>query len=86
MTGRAAATAGAAAPRWRPPSIFGGPNARRVAWALALAYVAWSVSDLAVDWARVDRLRHLGGVRIEDNVLVTADEPEVLTAEIPKHP
>jgi Xaa-Pro aminopeptidase len=39
----------------------------------------------AVDWARVDRLRHLGGVRIEDNVLVTADEPEVLTAEIPKH-
>jgi phosphonate transport system permease protein len=53
MTGRAAATAGAATPRWRPPSIFGGPNARRVAWSLALAYVAWSVSDLAVDWARV---------------------------------
>ena len=39
----------------------------------------------AVDWALVERLRHLGGVRIEDNVLVTAGEPDVLTAGIPKH-
>jgi Xaa-Pro aminopeptidase len=38
----------------------------------------------AVDWARVDRMKHLGGVRIEDNVLVTEGEPEVLTAAIEK--
>jgi Xaa-Pro aminopeptidase len=37
-----------------------------------------------VDWQRVDRWLGTGGVRIEDNVLVTPDEPEVLTAAIPK--
>jgi Xaa-Pro aminopeptidase len=35
-----------------------------------------------VDWERVDQMKHLGGVRIEDNVLVTDGEPEVLTAAI----
>lgn len=37
-----------------------------------------------VDWDRVDRMLDFGGIRIEDNVLVTAGEPEVLTAAIPK--
>ncbi len=37
-----------------------------------------------VDWARVDQFKHVGGVRIEDDVLVTAGDPEVLTAGIPK--
>lgn len=38
----------------------------------------------AVNWAVVDRHLHLGGVRIEDNIVVTAGEPLNLTAEIPK--
>jgi len=37
-----------------------------------------------VDWARVDRLRDFGGIRVEDNVLVTDGPPEILTAAIPK--
>lgn len=37
----------------------------------------------AVRWDRVDALMDFGGVRIEDDVLVTADAPEVLTAAIP---
>jgi Xaa-Pro aminopeptidase len=37
-----------------------------------------------VNWARVESLLALGGVRIEDNVLITAGAPEVLTAAIPK--
>lgn len=37
-----------------------------------------------VAWDLVDRHQHLGGVRIEDNLLVTDDAPEVLTAGIPK--
>ena len=36
-----------------------------------------------VDWARVEPLLPLGGVRLEDNVLVTAGAPENLTAAIP---
>jgi Xaa-Pro aminopeptidase len=38
----------------------------------------------AVAWDRVDGLLEVGGVRIEDNVLVTDGEPEILTAAIPK--
>lgn len=38
----------------------------------------------AVNWDLVDRHKHLGGVRIEDNLLVTAAEPVNLTAAIPK--
>jgi Xaa-Pro aminopeptidase len=37
-----------------------------------------------VNWALVDQHLALGGVRLEDNVLVTTGAPEVLTAEIPK--
>ena len=37
----------------------------------------------AVRWERVDALMEFGGVRIEDDVLVTDDAPEVLTAAIP---
>lgn len=37
-----------------------------------------------VNWTLVDQHLELGGVRIEDNVLVTEGEPEVLTAAIPK--
>jgi len=34
-----------------------------------------------VDWARVERLHRYGGIRIEDNVHVTADAPENLTRD-----
>jgi len=37
----------------------------------------------AVDWDRVDRMIEFGGIRIEDNVLVTDGEPENLTSAIP---
>ena len=36
-----------------------------------------------INWGRVDPLLALGGVRIEDNVLVTDGPPENLTAAIP---
>jgi Xaa-Pro aminopeptidase len=39
-----------------------------------------------VDWDRVDGLLDFGGIRIEDDVVVTETAPEVLTAGIPKHP
>ncbi|MSU23641.1 MAG: M24 family metallopeptidase [Opitutus sp.] len=38
----------------------------------------------AVNWPLVEQHLHLGGVRIEDNVLVTTGAPEVLTRAIPK--
>lgn len=38
----------------------------------------------AVNWPLVERHLELGGVRIEDNILVTEAEPEVLTRDIPK--
>jgi Xaa-Pro aminopeptidase len=37
----------------------------------------------AVRWDRVDALMDFGGIRIEDDVLVTDGAPEVLTAAIP---
>jgi len=36
-----------------------------------------------VRWDRVDALLDFGGIRIEDDVLVTENEPDVLTAAIP---
>jgi len=38
----------------------------------------------AVNWPLVDQYHHIGGVRIEDNILVTAGDPLNLTAAIPK--
>jgi Xaa-Pro aminopeptidase len=38
----------------------------------------------AVAWEDLARWRPVGGIRIEDNVLVTASAPKVLTADIPK--
>lgn len=38
----------------------------------------------AVAWDRVDALLDFGGIRIEDNVHVTAGDPDILTAAIPK--
>ncbi len=38
----------------------------------------------AVDWDGLGRWRSVGGVRIEDNLLITDGEPVVLTQEIPK--
>ncbi|HEY4300865.1 MAG TPA: aminopeptidase P N-terminal domain-containing protein [Candidatus Didemnitutus sp.] len=37
-----------------------------------------------VDWTEVDKHLRLGGVRIEDNILVTDGAPEILTAAIPR--
>lgn len=37
-----------------------------------------------VYWDRVDGMLSFGGIRIEDDVLVTGGQPEVLTAAIPK--
>lgn len=37
----------------------------------------------AVNWDRVDRLMDFGGIRIEDNLLITSDGYESLTADVP---
>ena len=37
-----------------------------------------------VNWERLDRWSGFGGIRIEDDVLITAQNPEVLTAGVPK--
>jgi Xaa-Pro aminopeptidase len=37
-----------------------------------------------VNWSLVENHLNLGGVRIEDNILITEGAPENLTAEIPK--
>ncbi|MDQ4019935.1 MAG: M24 family metallopeptidase, partial [Actinomycetota bacterium] len=39
----------------------------------------------AVDWEQAERMVDFGGIRIEDNVLITDDGPDVLTADVPVH-
>jgi Xaa-Pro aminopeptidase len=36
-----------------------------------------------VEWDRVDRMLDFGGIRIEDNVLITDDGHDVITADVP---
>jgi Xaa-Pro aminopeptidase len=38
----------------------------------------------SVDWENLARWRKVGGIRIEDNVLVTSSDPQVITAGISK--
>jgi Xaa-Pro aminopeptidase len=37
----------------------------------------------AVDWERAESMLDFGGIRLEDNILVTDDGPDVLTADVP---
>src|ERR671935_965126 len=37
----------------------------------------------AVDWDRVDAMLDFGGIRLEDNILITEDGCEVLTSDVP---
>src|SRR5205823_6057734 len=52
------------------PAIVAGPENRRL-------------HRDEVDWGRVDEMLDFGGIRIEDDVLITEDTPEVTTADIP---
>lgn len=52
------------------PAILGDPDHRR------------RYRD-QVDWDRVDRMLDFGGIRIEDNVLITGAGPDVITADVP---
>lgn len=36
-----------------------------------------------VDWDRVDTMLGFGGIRIEDNVLITQDGHEIITRDVP---
>jgi Xaa-Pro aminopeptidase len=40
--------------------------------------------DEMVNWDALEAWRAVGGVRIEDNVLITAADPRILTSGIPK--
>ena len=44
----------------------------------------WERFGTEVVWERVDELRGFGGIRIEDDVLITNGDPEVLSAAIAK--
>ena len=37
----------------------------------------------AVDWDRAERMLDFGGIRIENNVVITDGGPQVLTADVP---
>ena len=52
------------------PAILGDPENRRR-------------HDGAVNWERVDTLMDFGGIRVEDNLLITDDGHEVITADVP---
>jgi Xaa-Pro aminopeptidase/Xaa-Pro dipeptidase len=39
-----------------------------------------------VNWERLEQFADVRGIRIEDNVLITDAEPEILTAALPTHP
>jgi Xaa-Pro aminopeptidase len=36
-----------------------------------------------VDWGRVDKMLGFGGIRLEDNILITDDGREVMTSGVP---
>jgi Xaa-Pro dipeptidase len=46
-----------------------------------LAQLKQSAVSGDVDWERLDRLRRFGGIRIEDNLVVTEDGAENLTRQ-----
>jgi Xaa-Pro dipeptidase len=48
---------------------------------LLLAPLREGAHSRAIDWAKIERLAPYGGIRIEDNVAVTAGEPENLTRD-----